>query len=225
MYVSRRIMTTLMSVVLTGFLAASALAGDSEAQKSCDSKGDGPACAQRGGRCHDCGCLSGCCNKVCRLTCKPKKVKVTCFKSECDVVCLPPPSHRGCRHCQMVDCDGDKDGDGKCDGKGCDAGCANPKKVVWFDWDVPGKGKGGDCCQDGHSGNAKKLLKKEVEVELKGVYEYTWEVVDLCKGCEQKSIDKAPEVGPAAEVPPPPPVAATTIYGKPVVERMAARNE
>ena len=54
----------------------------------------------------------------------------------------------------------------------------------------------------------KKLLKKEVEVEVKGAYEYKWEIVDLCKGCEQKSMDEAPEVSPDADVPPPPSVAA-----------------
>lgn len=102
--------------------------------------------------------------------------------------------------------------------------CRLQPKVVWFDWNVVGKGKGdaGDNC---HARCSKKLLKKEVEVEVKGAYEYKWEIVDLCKGCEQKSMDEAPEVSPDADVPPPPSVAAKIIYATPITERTAARSE
>jgi hypothetical protein len=210
----------MLCVALTGFFAQAGIGGDSGA-KSGDPKCDGSVCAQKGGLCHDCGCLDGCPNKVCRLKCEPKKVKVTCYKSECDAVCLPPPSCRGCRHCQMVDCDGDKDGDGKCDGKGCSG--THQKKVVWFDWNVDGAGKDGDGCCDGRKGCAKKLMKKEVEVELKGAYEYKWEVVDLCKGCEKKASEKALDVPADSVVPPPPPVSAKVIYGKPVEQVSLSR--
>ena len=122
---------------------------------------------------------------------------------------------------ERVDCDGDKDGDGK----SCKDGCSFQPKVVWFDWNVGGKGKGdggeGNC----HARCSKKLLKKEVEVEIKGAYDYKWEVVNLCKGCEQKSLDKAPEVAPDAEVPPPPAVAARIIHGRPTVQTTAMGGE
>jgi hypothetical protein len=202
-------------MLAASLIISAACAGDGECQKnlSCDRDG----CAQR---CGDCGCLNGCCNKVCRLKCEPKKVKVTCYKCESDCVPLPGPSPQGCRRVEHVDCD-DKGGDDK----SCKDGCGPQKKVVWFDLNLGGKDKGdcggGNC----RTAGKKKLMKKEVEVELKGAYEYKWEIVDLCKGCEDKALDKAPEVGPDAEVPPPPPVAARVISGKPVVERTVARNE
>ncbi len=201
---------TLLTVLAAGLIVSAAYAGDGQWQKG--TTGCGLQGRARG--CFDCGCRHTACHKVCRLKAVPKKMTVTCYKSECDRVPLPGPSGHGRRRVDFVDCDPDKGG-----GKD---GCGHQKRVVWFEWILGGKGD----CHDGKCRTApkKRLLKKEVEVEIKGAYEYKWEIVDLCKGCEAKSWDKAPQPGPGFEVPPPPPVAGRVIYGRPVVADVSDWN-
>src|SRR3989304_2141859 len=38
------------------------------------------------------------CGKVCRLVCETKTLTSTCYGSECDTICIPGPSRRGCKH-------------------------------------------------------------------------------------------------------------------------------
>jgi hypothetical protein len=225
-----RTQIALWSLLVTAGMATMALAGGDVEQKNggpaCGAASDccgGPNCGcghcgLRGLRCHDCGGAADCC-KVCRLVTKPKKVKVTCWKAKCEDYCVPCPSHRDGRYVKCVDCCGDstkacgqdssdQHAGGKADDS-CGPGCL--KKVTGWCW-RPG-------CAKVHT--KKKLLKKEKEVELCGVNEYKWEVVDLCGGCKDKSEAAAPPVDASAEVPPPPRVEAHMIHGKPVVDRMA----
>jgi hypothetical protein len=220
MNVSYKKLGTLVAVLVAGLIISSAYAGGGDCGKGDCGKG---ACSQKGGLgllggCHDCGCKDAC--KVCRLVEKPLTRTVTCYKCEHEPICLPGPSKRGCRNVECVSCDDHKGcKDGSCGQKGC-GDCGSTKKVVWWDWNIGGKGKGG--CDIGACGGKSrtkiKLMKKEMEVEIKGATEYKWEVVDLCKGCEQKSKDLAPMIEGDAEVPPPPAVEARMIYGKPVVK-------
>jgi hypothetical protein len=203
-------------------------------QKACG------GCAQKGGGlgmgllgCVDCGVQKGC-NQVCRLVKKPLKKEITCYKCECDVVCLPGPTPRGCRNVAMVNCDADKGGCQKgCGQKGCGS-CSPDQKVFWFDWIADGckGGKGGIGAAGigslggmlgcGHSRTVKKLMKKTEEVEVKCGHSYEWEVCNMCKGCEKKYDKEGTSVEPEADVPPPPAIDAQLLYGKPIVERMAS---
>ena len=211
MSVGSRTLAGLLSVVLSGAVLSQAGAGGGAAG-SADAKCGAAHCQAPGGclgqRCHDCGCAADCC-LVCRLVTKPKKVKVTCWKSECAPFCVPCPSQKGPAYAECVNCCEDEKGksDGRCHG------CL--KKVAGFHW----------CPGDAKVDHKKKLLKMEKEVELKGVFEYKWEVVDLCAGCKEKSETNAPTVDRNAAVPAPPRTEAHMIYGKPAVERTALRDD
>jgi hypothetical protein len=150
-----------------------------------------PACGVAGctdpGNCHHCarcGCGDGC--LVCRLVPTDKKIKVDCFAAECKPLCLPCPSHKGCRHVECVDCSKD------CNG--------NQKKVVWFDW----------CPGDAKVHTPKVLLKKTVE---KKVPSYKWVVENLCDGC-QKACEQQSVPAPQ-DAPPAPRVGAKILHGVP----------
>ncbi len=177
---------TLAGVLLAGLMMTSADAlGPGQKGDGCDD----PGCCAR------CGCDPGCYNKVCRLVKVERELKATCWSSECEPVCLPCCSKRGCRHTECA-CNGDKDGKG---------GCCGPfdKKFVWFDY-CPGSAK--MRCK-------KRLMKKTVTKKVPG---YKWVVENLCKGCEGKAKAEAPVIEPDSEVPPPPAVEARIIHGKPV---------
>ena len=200
---------TLVGVASLGLIISAAYAGDG----NCGAKdGCGPRKGGLGllGICRDCGCRNGC-DAVCRLKKEPLTKKVTCWTSEREPICLPGPSKQGCRHCTTVPCD-DKAGTKDC--------CANSKKVVWRDWSVPGVDKNGDS-KCSHIRNRKKLMRKEIEVPIKGAYKYSWETVKLCKGCADK-YDTAPGPEEAdGDVPEPPAIEARILYSKPVVERIS----
>lgn len=210
---------TLVGVALAGLMISGAYAG----------KGDGGAkdgcSAQKGGSgllsvCRDCGRRSHC-DAVCRLKKEPLTKKVTCWTSEKEPVCLPGPSKRGCRQCTEVSCKDGTVGLGNCC-QGKDGG--QMKKVVWFEWCVPGVDKDGNS-KCSHTRTRKKLMRKEIEVPIKDAYKYSWETVKLCKKCAGK-YDTAPAPEEAdADIPNPPPVDARILYGKRVVERLVSHTE
>jgi hypothetical protein len=166
------------------------------------------ACALSGlarageGCCDHCGCQSPC-QRICRLVCEPKKVDLVCYGCECEEFCIPGPSMRGCKHCEIV-CD-------SC----ADCAAANgpsqqAKKFVWFDW-MPG-------CATIHT--RKKLVKKTV---TKTVPSYKWVVEDVCRRCESHCADGEPPAG--VPVPPPPFKNARLKYGSsPAVAPVVAQE-
>jgi hypothetical protein len=123
-----------------------------------------PAAEATAGDCCQCG---GCTRKVCKLVCEEKEIKDTCYGCECDAVCLPGCSKRGCLHrecvCGTEGCCGD------CCGDSCDQA---PHCVLeWFDW-CPSR-----CA---HLRHVNKLVKYEVS---KKVCAYKWVVEEVCDNC------------------------------------------
>jgi hypothetical protein len=116
--------------------------------------------------CSHCGCQDGS-QKVCRLVCEEKKVKVVCWGCKCEDFCVPGKSCRGDKNCEMVcaDCN-------SCSCN-CEQPSAKPKKFVWYNWEA-------GC---GHMDTKKKLMKKEVTVTVPS---FKWVVEDLCGSCEAK---------------------------------------
>ncbi len=218
MNLNHKTFATLMGVVLSGLILGASYAGDGKG----DAKG---GCgAQKGGHgllgiCRDCGCRNDC-DAVCRLKKEPLTKRITCWKSEKEPICLPGPSKQGCRHLTTASCDDGKAGLEDC----CPRKNANSKKVVWYEWCIPGLDKNGDS-KCSHTRNRKKLMRREIEVPIKGAYKYSWETVKLCKKCSGK-YETAPSPEEAdVDIPEPPPVDARILYGKPVVERMASYTE
>lgn len=136
------------------------------------------------GHCNHCRCRSTC-KKYCRLVYEEKKVEVVCWGGKCEDFCLPGPSKRGCKHCEIV-CD-------DCNNK--EGVIAKPKRFVWYDW-VPG------CATDIRTKN--KLMKK---VEIKKIPSYKWVVEDLCGDCRNSCVQVA--VPADADIPPPPTIGET----------------
>ncbi|MBL7040559.1 MAG: hypothetical protein ISR77_18130 [Pirellulaceae bacterium] len=216
MNLSHKTFATLVGVVLAGLVVNAAYAGGGDTKGGCSPKS---GLSLLGG-CRDCGCRNDC-NVVCRLKKEPLTKKVTCWTSEEEPICLPGPSKRGSRHSTDVSCT-----DGKAGYEGCcpEKGHSHLKRVVWFEWCIPSVDKKGvsDCS---HSCTRKKLMRKEIEVPIKGAFKYSWETVDLCKKCvDDYDTTPTPEEA-GADVPTPPPVEARILYGKRVVERMASYNE
>ena len=142
---------------------------------------DADAAAGCGGRidcgkpncCADCGSKAACRKVTCRIVCDTKKVTKTIWSCRCEPYCLPLPAcaPRG----------------GACKGHGsCEAGCGDP---------------GGCACQTpsqcGKLRCRKKLLKKEVEVE---VPIYKCVVKYLCPGC---SVEEGPQAEDTPKKAPP----------------------
>ena len=99
------------------------------------------------------------CGKVCKLVCDTTTLTSTCYGAKCDQLCIPSPSHPGCKHCAA------------CCGT-CEPGlvCLPKCLFCWRDWCPTGCGK---------PISVKKLVKYEAE---RKICSYHWEVVDAC-GC------------------------------------------
>ncbi len=134
----------------------------------------------REGFCSHCGCNRAC-EKICRLVCEDKKVEVICWGYQCEDFCVPGPSCRGCKHCEMVceECSPNADGVH-----------SKPKPFVWFDW-IPKRGP--------TIYTRTKLMKK---ITSKKVPSYKWVVEDLCENCEANA--PCASVTPDVELPPVP---------------------
>jgi len=141
------------------------------------------------GHCVRCGC--GDCGKICRLVCEEKELKVNCWDSKCEEICVPGPCKLGCQHSAPACVDCGAAADGTC-GAPCDAGARSARKFVWRDT-IPG------CARIFVQ---KKLLKK---VETKKVKTYKWVLEDLCGECRKDSSSAA--VPPGTALPPVPPEA------------------
>ena len=124
--------------------------------------------------CDECGCANECSGgKICKLVCEEKTISVDCYKCEEEQFCIPDPSCKGCKHCELA-CDG---ANGKCSSDGCAESCCNscqesaPKSskwFVWFNWKPT----------TAQIATKKKLYKKTVK---KKVPSYKWVVVDTCE--------------------------------------------
>jgi hypothetical protein len=119
----------------------------------------------------------GSCRKYCRLVYEEKKVEVICWGGQEEDFCLPGPSKRGCKHCELV-CD---------DCNNTEGVITKPKRFVWYEW-IPG------CSSRIYTKN--KLVKK---TEIKKVPSYKWVVEDLCGPCRKNIVDMA--VPADAEIP------------------------
>ena len=194
-----KIIAALAGVVLAGWLGNTALAGGGGKDGAVS-----PGKHWLWSRCARCGRWRDC-EAVCRLKKEPLTRKITCWTSETEPVCLPGPSRRACRHVEHVSCDAadkheaDENDAGKCPSR-------HDKKIVWFDWCIPGEDK--DATGACHRvATRKKLMRKEIEVPIKGAYRYRWETLPLCKSCAAQPDAPTP-AEPADEVPPAPPVEA-----------------
>jgi len=148
------------------------------------------------GCCQDCGCCCPC-QKTCRLVEEEKKVEIICWGKKCEDFCVPCPSERGCKNCEMV-CE-------TCGDKGSEGICSEPKRYVWYDW-IPGCGA--------QIYTRHKLMRG---VTTKKVPGFKWVVEDLCADCVAKA--EAAQVTPGVEIPAPPQVASNLrmIFPAPIV--------
>lgn len=137
--------TMIASLVLS--LALCLMLTNSGVAEDCD------ACAQ-------CSCQTSC-TKVCRLVCEEKQVEVVCWGCANEEFCIPGPSKRSTRHCELLDC---------CDEELPGAVQAKKKKFVWYEW-LPGGAK---------LFTRKKLMKRTVTTTVKT---YKWVVEDTCSEC------------------------------------------
>jgi hypothetical protein len=101
------------------------------------------------------------CGKTCKLVCEEKKITAVGYGCECDTICIPGPSCRGCKHCDVNCC---------CDTEAATKGCPPKIEFCWYDW-----------CSRGCAAprQVKVLTKFQAE---KTICWYHWEVVDGC-GC------------------------------------------
>lgn len=120
-----------------------------------------------------CHCGDGCgVRKVCRLVPDKKKITKTCYGCQCEDICLPGRSCRGCLNCEEV-CE-----DGNCcrPSCGCQDGCDDCKDhkplccLQWFDW-TP------SCAK---VRTVKKLVKYTATKE---VCSWKWKVEKVCQNC------------------------------------------
>jgi hypothetical protein len=193
--------------VTCGLLLAGRVFGPACAEDKCDAQGRGAAPACGAGpncgvagctdpsachHCRHCGGADGC--LTCRLVPEDKKLKVTCFAAECKPLCLPCPSHKGCRNVDCADCS--KEGVS-----------SSQKKVVWFDW----------CATSAKVHTPKHLMRKTTE---KKVPSFKWVVENLCDKCQAECQEQT--VPAPADAPPPPKVGAKILYGVPLASHTTA---
>ena len=121
----------------------------------------------------ECGSVPTC-GKVCKLVCETKKLTAVCYACECDEICIPGPSRRGCKHCAT--CGGEQ----VC--SECDSACPDCRdhtpqcEFCWRDWFACGCAK---------PRTVKVLTKYQAEKEIDW---YQWEVVDAaCCECVASS--------------------------------------
>jgi hypothetical protein len=109
------------------------------------------------------------CGKVCKLVCETTKITSVCYGCECEEICIPSHSRRGCKHCES--CCGEEccaPAECECGGRGC-LSCQKqgPEcKFCWHDWVACGCAK---------PRTVKVLTKYQAEKEICW---YHWEVVD-----------------------------------------------
>lgn len=135
--------------------------------------------------CTDCHCTCPC-EKVCRLVKEDKKVTVVCWGCQCEDICLPGRSQRGCAHCEEV-----------CNETASDT-CSAPKSFLWYAW-IPG------CPKEYIT--KKKLMRKSV---IKTVPSFKWVIEDVCPTCREKYV--SPEIPAGVKVPAPPRVHAKLLH-------------
>jgi hypothetical protein len=176
--------------------------------------------ARAGDGCGDSKCGVGVhcprCHGTCELSVSKEEVKKSCWDVECKTICIPRITFpwQKCGDCGS--CCGGKCGLGKSGGKGADPDC-NLDCV---------KSGGAQACGAARCARAKTVRTlKKVEYTC-GHCKYKWTPSDDkgCDGCKDKADEGVSEESPEV-APPPPPVSARQIYGKPLVERTAARSE
>lgn len=107
------------------------------------------------------GCRSRpACGKVCKLVCDTTTLVAVGYGCECQEICIPGPSRRGCKHCETRCC---------CDNE--IEGCRPKIEFCWYDWFACG------CAQPR---TIRVLTKYQAEKEVPS---YHWEVVDGCNSC------------------------------------------
>src|SRR3972149_5550574 len=107
------------------------------------------------------GCRSRpACGKACKLVCDTTTLIAVVYGCECQEICIPGPSRRGCKHCETRCCCDDEI-------KGC-----RPKiEFCWYDW---------FACGCARPRTVRVLTKYQAEKEVPS---YHWEVVDGCNCC------------------------------------------
>jgi hypothetical protein len=136
------------------------------------------------------------CGKVCKLVCETTKITAVCYGCECEEICIPSHSRRGCKHCESC-CGEECCAPAECE---CgDRGCSNCQdegpecKFCWYDWVACGCAK---------PRTVKVLTKYQAEKEICW---YHWEVVDAadCYDVEEAGDETAANgrtMGPGSNV-------------------------
>ena len=161
------------------------------------SVGVGAAVADEGAcQCRHCGSAVPC-HKVCRLVYEEKKVEVFCWGTKEEEFCVPGPSCRGDKHCEML-CD-------TCGDKSSAGIQVKPKKFVWYEW-IPGT--------SAKAYTRTKLMRGLTTVKVPS---HKWVLDEMCAECVARC--ERPVVAPGTEVPAPPIVAANVIVLGPATVR------
>jgi hypothetical protein len=122
------------------------------------------------------GCYSRpACGKICKLVCEETTITAVGYGCECDTICIPGPSQRGCKRCDVTCC--------------CDVakeGCPPKLEFCWYDWFACGCAK---------PRTVKVLTKYQAE---KKICSYHWEVVDVgdCAGGPNGGCDCVYKLAP-----------------------------
>ena len=175
--------------------------------------GDGPGMAGR-----NCDVHCPRCQGTCELSVSKEEVKKHCWDVECKTICIPRITFpwQKCGDCGT--CCGGNCGLGKSGDKGADLDC-NLDCV---------KAGGVRACGAARCARAKtvRTLKKVEYSCSKCKYKWTPAEHKSCDGgCQDKADAGVSEGEPQVAPPPPPPASAGQIFGKPLVERTAARSE
>ncbi len=136
-------------------------------------------------RCNHCGCQAPC-QKVCRVVCEMKDVKVTCYCCKEEDICIPDHSKKCGEVCEPNPCclahptECDACAGGQC----CQHGCDRCHYDSFLDYLF-----GRDCCEkrtlwrpscSGEIRNVNKLIKYEVTKQMPT---YKWVVENCCDKC------------------------------------------
>jgi hypothetical protein len=127
------------------------------------------------------------CGKVCKLVCEEKTLTATGYACHCDTICIPGPSCKGCKHCDVTCC---------CDNEAATKGCPPKIEFCWYDWFSNG------CAAPRQ---VKVLTKWQAE---RKICWYHWEVVDGCTcapggpncGCVYKEAPAETQIGQAMSI-------------------------
>jgi hypothetical protein len=177
--------------------------------------------ARAGNGCSDSACGGGVhcprCQGTCELSVSKEEVKKHCWDVECKTICIPRITFpwQKCGDCGT--CCGGHCGLGKSGDKDADPDC-NLDCL---------KAGGAQACGAARCARAKTVRTlKKVEYSCPQC-KYKWTPADhkRCDGGCQDKANAAVSEGEPEVAPPPPPASARRIYGKPLVERTAARSE